>query len=154
MYKFRNDIATHVPTGCLVEDYQTLQQALDAIQDFQTEDAKKLISAVMECLGTVIQDCTEVPGDVIIKPSPSSLIAMSCREGLLMTEDNTDFHCLGGKEVSGVLAGGVCQCSCNSCEHFMNGCDPENCRIALSDGYIREPGSTFDETLLEHLEEL
>lgn len=32
MYKFRNDIITHAPTSCLIEDYQTLQKALDALE--------------------------------------------------------------------------------------------------------------------------
>ena len=118
MYKFRNDIVTHVPTGCLVEDYQTLQQVLDAIQDSRLEEAKKLVHTVMECLGSVIQDCTEVPEGVSIKPGPSSLIAMSCQEGLLLKGDDTDFRCLGGKEISSVLTGGVCQCDRDSCEHL------------------------------------
>ena len=45
MYKF-NNIITHAPTACLIEDYQTLQRALDAI-DICPHDTQEHIRCVM-----------------------------------------------------------------------------------------------------------
>ena len=66
MYKF-NNIITHVPTACLIEDYQTLQLALNAI-DICPHDTQEHIRCVMECLASVIDSCTEVPAGLDIKP--------------------------------------------------------------------------------------
>lgn len=150
MYQF-NNIITHVPTACLIEDYQTLQKALDAI-DICPHDTQENIRCVMECLASVIDSCTEVPVGLDIKPSPSSLIAMSCKEGILTDEEGKDFSCIGGKPVSNALSGGCCQCD-KSCPYFNAGCDPEMCRIQLPNGMSYEPGSGEDEKLLEYLGE-
>ena len=150
MYKF-NNIITHVPTACLIEDYQTLQLALNAI-DICPHDTQEHIRCVMECLASVIDSCTEVPAGLDIKPSPSSLIAMSCKEGVLTDENGKDFRCIGGKPVSSALSGGCCQCD-ESCPHFGKECDPENCRIQLPSGFCYEPGSATDEELLRCLGE-
>lgn len=150
MYKF-NNIITHVPTACLIEDYQTLQKALDAI-DVCPHDTLEHIRCVMECLASVIDSCTEVPAGLDIRPSPSSLIAMSCREGILTDEKGKDFRCIGGKPVSNALSGGCCQCD-KSCPYFNAGCDPEMCRIQLPSGFCYEPGSGEDEELLRRLGE-
>lgn len=150
MYKF-NNIITHVPTACLIEDYQTLQLALNAI-DTCPHDTQEHIRCVMECLASVIDSCTEVPAGLDIKPSPSSLIAMSCKEGVLTDEEGKDFRCIGGKPVSSALSGGCCQCD-KSCPYFNAGCDPEMCRIQLPNGMCYGPGSAKDETLLKYLGE-
>ena len=150
MYKF-NNIITHVPTACLIEDYQTLQKALDAI-DICPHDTQEYVRCVMDCLASVIDSCTEVPAGLDIKPSPSSLIAMSCKEGVLTDENGKDFPCIGGKPVSNVLSGGCCQCD-KSCPYFNAGCDPEMCRIQLPSGFCYEPGSREDEELLRRLGE-
>lgn len=150
MYKF-NNIITHVPTACLIEDYQTLQLALNAI-DICPHDTQEHIRCVMECLASVIDSCTEVPAGLDIKPSPSSLIAMSCKEGVLTDENGKDFRCIGGKPVSSALSGGCCQCD-KSCPYFNAGCDPEMCRIQLPNGFCYEPGSGTDEELLRCLGE-
>lgn len=150
MYRF-NNIVTHVPTACLIEDYQTLQLALNAI-DICPHDTQEHIRCVMECLASVIDSCTEVPAGLDIKPSPSSLIAMSCKEGVLTDEEDKDFRCIGGKPVSAALLGGCCQCDA-SCPYFNAGCDPEMCRIQLPNGMCYEPGSGEDEELLKSLGE-
>ena len=150
MYKF-NNIITHVPTACLIEDYQTLQKALDAI-DICPHDTQEYVRCVMDCLASVIDSRTEVPVGLDIKPSPSSLIAMSCKEGVLTDENGKDFPCIGGKPVSNALSGGCCQCD-ESCPHFGKECDPENCRILLSDGICYEPSFGADEKVLEYLGE-
>ena len=150
MYKF-NNIITHAPTACLIEDYQTLQRALDAI-DICPHDTQEHIRCVMECLASVIDSCTKVPTGLDIKPSPSSLIAMSCQEGILTDEKGKDFLCAAGKPVSGAMSGGCCQCD-ETCAYFGKECDPENCHVLLPDEFMYEPGPGEDEKLLEHLGE-
>lgn len=152
MYKFRNDIITHAPTSCLIEDYQTLQQALDALENGRLEDAKELVTCAMECLASVIDKKTEVPGDVLVCPSASSLIAMSCQEGILTDETGNDFRCADGRPVSMAMSG-CCQCSAACCK-YHNGCEPEEGKILLEGGFLCEPGSSRDEELLKHLETL
>ena len=150
MYKF-NNIITHAPTACLIEDYQTLQRALDAI-DICPHDTQEHIRCVMECLASVIDSCTKVPTGLDIKPSPSSLIAMSCQEGILTDEKGKDFLCAAGKPVSGAMSGGCCQCD-ETCAYFGKECDPENCHVLLPDEFMYEPGPGEDEKLLNHLGE-
>lgn len=151
MYKFRNDIITHVPTSCLVEDYQTLQQALGALEGGCLEDAKELVACTMECLASVIDKNTEVPDDVLVCPSVSSLIAMSCQDGILTDENGDDFWCADGRPVSMAMSGGCCQCS-EACCKYHRGCEPEEGRILLEGGFLCESGSLRGDELLKHLE--
>jgi hypothetical protein len=152
MYKFRNDIITHAPTSCLIEDYQTLQKALDALECGCLVDAKELLACTMECLASVIDKDTEVPDDVLVCPSASSLIAMSCQEGILTNEAGGDFRCADGRPVSMAMSG-CCQCSAACCK-YHNGCEPEEGKILLEGGFLCEPGPSQDEELLKHLASL
>ena len=145
-YKFTTEIITHVPTCALIEDYQALQKAVNTC-DWDE------VKTVMECLAASIGRYTDVPKCFQISPSPSSLVAMSCESGILVTEDEKDFSCAAGLPVSRALSGGACQCdaSCMT-EH---GCCPEEGKMLLQCGftYDMERSSSQDDELLEALDE-
>lgn len=145
-YQINDSIVTHVPTSCLVEDYQSLLQACkDA--DWGT------VHTVMECLAEVIDRFTEIPEALHIAPSVSSAIAMSCKSGIILGADGEDLCCTAGEPVSKALLGGVCQCS----EHCMDthGCAPEDGQIRLACGFLYDmtQKSIQDEKLLTALHE-
>lgn len=127
--QFRNDIITHVPTECLIEDYQTLVQAVQ-------EENWDLVRCVKECIASVIDSYTMVPDGLDIKPSPSSVIAPGCRDGI-MVSDNADILCAAGKPISFALSGGVCQCS-DKCM-ATHDCAPEACYIKMDQGLTYKP---------------
>lgn len=145
MYRFNDHIITHVPTSCLVEDYQALCVAIHN-QDWVE------IETVKECLAECIERFTTVPDYCSIKPSGSSLIAMSCDNGILTDEKGYDLLCAGGKPVSHALSGGCDQCADSGCPWYGTDCVPENVTIRLQNGYIYTPGSHTDEKLLAALE--
>ena len=127
--KFHDDIVTHAPTCCLIEDYWMLQKALNYLEVGDLAEAKEEINCAMECLAESIERYTKVPGGLEIVPSQYSAIAMSCENGIIM-DGNKDLRCRAGKCLSD--AGG---CHCDTC-HFAisNGgdeCDPEHGYILL-----------------------
>lgn len=126
--QFRDDIVSHVPTACLVEDYQSLVRAVN-------EHDWDMVETVAQCIAEVIDRYTTVPEGLEIKPSPSSLVALACENGII-TSDNADIRCAAGNPVSFALSGGVCQCP----EECMaaHDCAPENCYVQL------ECGATYD----------
>lgn len=127
--QFRDDIVSHVPTACLVEDYQALVQAVN-------EHDWDMVETVAQCIAEVIDRHTIVPEGLDIKPSPSSLVALACENGIIMS-DYADIRCAAGKPVSFALSGGVCQCS----EECMaaHACNPEECHIQLESGTTYAP---------------
>lgn len=126
-YQFKDNIVTHAPTSCLVEDYQSLVAAARTM-DWEA------VQTVIDCLGEVIDQFTEVPEGLKIKPSGSSPIAMSIEPGILLDGNGEDLLCAAGRPVSLAMAGGVCQCpdDCGVRKDF--GCDPMGCSILLACG--------------------
>ena len=59
---FHDDIKTDVPTCCLIEDYWTLQRALNHLEVGDLAEAKEEINCAMECLAEIIERYTKVPG--------------------------------------------------------------------------------------------
>lgn len=127
--QFRKDIITHVPTACLIEDYQLLVQAVQ-------EENWDLVKCVEECIASVIDSHTTVPDGLDIKPSPSSIVAPACDEGIIVS-GNADLRCAAGKPVSFAMSGGVCQCT-DECMAVHN-CVPESCCIKLDCGLTYKP---------------
>lgn len=127
--KFHNTIITHAPTCCLIEDYWSLQRALNYLAVGDLSEAKEEISCVMECIRDTIGDFTEVPDELEIVPSEYSAIAMNVDNGIIMN-GNEDLRCRAGKCLSD--AGG---CLCETCPYAIsnNGdeCDPKHGYILL-----------------------
>lgn len=146
MVGFNNEIKTTVPTGCLNEDYQTLQRAV-------REENWDLVHVVMDCLAAAIDSCTQVPDGVKISPSGSSVILPSVHTGILLHEQK-DLLCAAGKEASFALSGGVCQCD-NTCPFFQKECSPEGGEMLLQSGIRYKLGETLSENeLMSQLEKL
>jgi len=143
MHKFV-ELTSHVPTSCLVEDYQSL---IRAIQDNDWD----MVQTVAECIAGAVDNFTSIPDDVHIEPSVSSLIAMDCKNGLVVDEDGYDYPCACGMPVSKVLAGGVCQCP-ESCTYKNDySCDPEEGEIMLKGGNVFQFGESDSSKMLRHL---
>lgn len=144
---FRKDIKTTVSTSCLIEDYQALRKAI-MNQDWEE------VEVVCDCLASVIESFTEVPADLSIKPSPSSIIAPSCKQGILLN-GTEDVNCVGGQSISLALSGGVCQCS-ESCQYYMKSCFPdENSFHLILDGteLFTERTAISDEAIVRAIEQ-
>lgn len=139
--QFRDDIVSHVPTACLVEDYQSLVRAVN-------EHDWDMVETVAQCIAEVIDRYTTVPEGLEIKPSPSSLVALACENGII-TSDNADIRCAAGKPVSFALSGGVCQCS----EECMaaHDCDPEKCYLQLECGLSYDPALLLSDEFVSEL---
>lgn len=150
-FKFNKNYITHVPTECLIEDIQTLRHFL------QTGDTSA-IECVIECLSESIdrytapadQSATEA-GLPFIRPSASSIVAMSSDDGIITREDGTDIFCMAGKPVSDAMSGGVLQCG-EDCPHYMSGCQPDVDGILL-EGNIRFDYDRNSDVMLAQLEE-
>lgn len=134
MVDLNNEIKTTVPTGCLIEDYQTLQRAI-------REEDWDLVQVVMDCLAATIDSCTTVPDGVKIQPSGSSVILPSVHTGILLN-DQQDILCAAGKDASYALSGGVCQCD-ETCPFFQKECSPENGEMLLQSGIRYKLGETL-----------
>lgn len=132
--KFYNNIVTHAPTCCLIEDYWMLQRALNHLSVGDLDEAREEIACAMECIREAINDCTEVPEGLEIAPSECSAIAMCCDNGIIMN-GNKDLRCRAGENLSD--AGG---CHCETCPFAIsNGgdeCDPEHGYILLEKGVV------------------
>lgn len=143
-YEFRNDIITHVPTACLIEDIQKLNAALNR---GDIEDAMVTI----DCLAEAIDKYTEVPDGLEIKPSSTSIIAMGCQPGIIVS-NGKDLKCAYGHPVSSVMAGGCCQCDEN-CPHFNAECYPEYGVTMLEGGFIYDGSSEREDALIKFLDD-
>lgn len=143
-YEFRTDIITHVPTCCLVEDIQKLQ---DALNRGDLED----IGVVLECLAEVVDRYTEVPAGLDIKPSASSVVAMGCKPGIIV-EHGKDLKCADGKPISLAMGGGCCQCD-ESCPHYQEDCSPEDGMVILNGGFVYDGTSSNESALLRFLDD-
>lgn len=139
-YQFNDNIVTHVPTCCLVEDYQTLVAAVRTM-DWEA------VQTVIDCLGDVIDQFTEVPEGLKIKPSGSSAIAMSIENGILHDGNGEDLLCAAGRPVSFAMAGGVCQCPDNCGVRMDFDCDPMGCRVRLACGVRTDDSEKMIEAL-------
>lgn len=140
--EFNADIITHVPTACLVEDYQALLCAI------KNEDWE-VVQTVADCLAESISRHTSGLKGLDIVPSGSSLVAMGVKTGILL-RDGRDLLCATGKQVSHALSGGCCQCE-PDCPHFNQDCFPDTEGILLRHERFYEYGasneslvSTFD----------
>ena len=142
-YEFRNDITTNIPTCCLVEDVQLL---LDGLNRGDME----CIRVAAECLMEALDRYTTVPDSLNIKPSASSVVAMGCKSGIIMS-GTQDLECAAGNPVSHAMDGGVCQCD-NTCPYYGTSCQPENVVIMLEGGAIYNGRSESKEDVLASLD--
>lgn len=145
-YEFRKDIITHIPTCCLVEDYQTLLYALESGNHLKMVGA---IKTTLECLAETIDRYTTIPDGLHVVPSPSSIIAMGQESGIIVN-GSEDIKCADGKPVSNAMAGGCCQC-CEQCRFFQKGCDPEHGLLLLKSGFLYDGAAENEDSLLESL---
>lgn len=141
-YEFIDTIVTHVPTCALIEAYQTLKAA---IETGEKQDAL----VVLDCLEEQIDRYTEVPAGLDIKPSCTSLIAMSCYNGVIMI-DGADVKCAGGIPVS---EAGSHSCCTKACEEEKC-CCPDKGELRLFNGFLYKMSETSmkDDELLDSLE--
>lgn len=144
--EFRDDIITHLPTACLVEDYQ---QLIRAIQYGDWDN----VQVVADCIAEVIEQFTIVPQDLEVHPSGSSIIAMGCDSGII-TAGHKDLRCAAGRPASEALFAGCNQCP-NDCRYRAeNKCDPEACVLLLEGGILyQRAGSDEDDKLVELLKD-
>lgn len=143
--KFVNPMTT-VATSALIEDYQTLQKAIN------TGDWSA-VRVVMECLAeTICSHTTAAYEAPIVRPSESSVIAMSAECGVIVRENGHDIRCKHGRAMSEVSIGGVCQCE--ECPIKEQSCWPEEGNILLENDFLyrMEQEGRQDERLLEALD--
>lgn len=144
------DIITHVPTCCLIEDYWTLHTALAAIDGCDLAQAREQINTTMECLAEKIDRFTSIRPGLNIRPSITSVIAMSSESGIVM-DDNDDLKCKAGKPISeaGINYCGACP--------YRNECDPDEGSILLEGDVHYEawgyPSMQDDEAFLKALDD-
>lgn len=128
--QFRADIVTHVPTCCLIEHYQILSEAIST-GDWDS------VATVMDCIAENIDRHTEVPADLTIRPSGSSLIAMGHQAGIILDSEGMDIKCAAGIPVSQALLGGTEQCR-EDCPH-QGSCEQSRCVFSLEKGVLYHP---------------
>lgn len=144
-YEFRDDIFTRIPTALLVEDIQALVRAA-------CEQDTESVWATVECLCEALETYTEVPDDLFIKPSASSIVACGVKPGILVTEGR-DLKCAMDTPVSFAMDGGCCQCADN-CLYMRQGkCDPDKGRVMLKGEFLYDGTSSNAERLMEFLEQ-
>lgn len=140
---FYEGFVSHVPTECLVEDYQMLQRVLNRLNnslykaDPIIADCVEDIGTALECIAESMDRYTELPSLCApdFKPSPSSIVALGYQNGIVGCEDGSDIPCIAGKPVSKAMTGGVLQCE--NCEFLKNGkCDPDKGRLLLEDDIV------------------
>ena len=142
--EFRNDIITHVPTAMLIEDIQVLIQALRA------EDLEAAWS-VVECLNEAIDTYTEVPKDLHIKPSATSVLAGWAQKGIIVSE-GMDLKCAMGLPVSHAMEGGCGQCA-DDCPCMKQGkCSLASGQVMLHGGFVYDGTFINSEGVVAFLE--
>lgn len=153
--KFHDNIVTHVPICCLIDDYWMLQSALNHLDVGDLMEAKADIACVMECLAETIDRYTKVPEGLDITPSVFAPIAMCVENGVIM-DGNKELHCRAGERLSEVC----CTSACENCLHRLSDeedcdCDPEHGVIALENGVVYDAtgdGAAFVSALREKKE--
>ena len=110
--KFDYRYTTTVATCSLIEDAQTLMQALRFLKYGDIAEAKDCLVTVLECLNDTIQDNTDIP-EGGFQPSAQSMICKSVSNGLVLINDKEP-----------VCAGGCIFSECG------NDCNPETCPYA------------------------
>ena len=157
--KFFEGFVSKVPAECLVEDYQTLQRVLNRLScsscktDPVIEDCMEDINTVMECIAEAMDRYTEAPecSEAKFMPSPSSIVALGYKNGVVGYSDGTDIHCMGREPVSKVMSNGVVQCK--SCEHMRMGkCCPEKGRIRIAPNVLYDGSSYSVENFMKEFE--
>lgn len=144
--KFVENCVTHVPTECLIEDYQNLQLAVN------NEDWDN-VKTVMECLAEVIDRYTAAPDGIRFKPSVSTLISMPVSNGIIAKNNGLDIKCANGHGVSEAMPGGVLQAHCDACPlHETAACEPEAGRIRLHNDFLYTGASSQADSLMTALE--
>ncbi len=145
--KFNTNVVTHIPTECLIEDYQALVKAI------KTNDWSE-VQCVIECLSDSIGRFTEVPEGMKFHPSGNSAIAMSVDNGIISNDDGSDLKCQNGLRLSdtqgctGMI--GEDPSAHKLCPYFSIGaCSPMNCQVLLNDGHIYVPFKYDDEIVLK-----
>lgn len=142
--KFQKNIITHIPTECLVEDYQSLVKGL------KTNDWSE-VECVIQCLSDSISRYTEVPEGLKLYPSGNSAVAMSLDNGIITDGNGNDLVCKNGiplSETEGCTGiTGDDPSDPKTCPYFAMGlCSPESCQIVLNDGHTYIPFK-YDEEL-------
>lgn len=141
-----DDIVTHVPTCCLIEDYWMIRTALEEMDSSDLTGARETLNGVMDCLMEALDRFTQVKSGLYIEPSVSSPIAMSCESGIIMN-DRHDLRCQADLPIS--YPGAY---HCGDCPH-MGDCDPENGVYLLEGGISYKPwGQSDEEDFLASLE--
>ena len=149
------DSTTHAPTSCLIEDYNSILEIISSIETHScdTMDLIDRLNTVAECLSDTIKQYTDPlrqGKEVLFTPSPSSLIAMSIKSGIMVTDKGEDPKCTAGHPISS-RCDGCWQCSQRCAE--KHGCDPEHGLTVMAGGYGYLRGSSKrDEALLEAME--
>lgn len=135
-----DDIITHVPTCCLIEDYWMIRTALEEIANFEISGAVETLNSVMECLMESIDRFTQVKSGLHIEPSVSSPIAMTCESGIVMDRDE-DLKCMAGRPIShaGIQYCGDCT--------YHGSCNPDDGKFMLEGGISYKAWGTEDEVL-------
>ena len=133
--KFHDDIATHAPTCCLIEDYWMLQKTLNYLANGDILEAKEEISCVMECIAETIDRHTKMPAGLGMEPSVFLPIAM-CIDNGIITNDGTPLRCKAGECLSNI--GGSTCVACQYCRPNYAGseCDPESGHILLENDVL------------------
>lgn len=144
--KFAENIITHIPVECLIEDYQGLMQAL-------RENNWELVQLVMDCLAETIDQYTETNDTIGFKPSVSTLVAMGTSRGIVTCNGFNDILCAGQTGVSEAMAGGVLQEHCDNCPHHDKDCFPEKGQLLLYNGFTYDGSPRMSEDLVKSLEE-
>lgn len=144
--KFAENIITHVPVECLIEDYQSLMQAI-------RENNWELVQLTMDCLAESIDRYTETDDTIGFKPSVSTLVATGASNGIVTCNGFNDILCAGKTGVSEAMAGGVLQEHCDNCPHHDTDCFPEKGLILLHNGFTYDGSSRMSEDLVKSLEE-
>lgn len=149
-YQFK-DFDISVPACCLIEDYQALVKA-KLTGDW--DEVETVIECLQDAISTSI-DKMKQEGKLKVlglqfTPSATSLIAMSCDNGIVCNEDGSDIQCAGGHNVSEVDA----YDPCGMCPHNGNDCDPSRGEYCLNCGftYDMKEMSRQDEPLLKALD--
>ena len=145
-----DDIVTHVPTCCLIEDYWMLHSALESLEGDDVWQAKRDIQCAMECLSESIDRFTQIDSGLKIQPSVYSAIAMACGNGIIMNGDE-DLKCANGFPLS---AAGDSHCGiCGHCKDET--CCPDEGTLLLEGGVRYEAGiGRDDEAFVEALDKV
>ena len=139
---FFEGFVTHVPTECLIEDYQMAQRARNFLSSSafaetpEIKDALNELGTLLECMAETLTSHTESPSAAPdFTPSTSSIIALGYRKGIIGHADDTDIQCAAGKNVSDAMYNGCVQCE--NCEYLDKGeCNPSRGEFLLEEGIL------------------